>query len=883
MTARLRPFAAVAVLAAAAVSRALAAEAEPPPVPRVALTDLVAKVARAQQEVKGVLAAARRRAAGTGTAAARQPADDGSFVPSLAGSWTQETISLPPRFLADFPQFATLPELSQKLARAANDVRARRGAAVTEDLARDLAKYHQQLADLSEATRSSAALVVSGGVSLGSYQGGFLHYYTQFLLAHRRAVTEGYALDPLTDGGGVRVATGASAGSINTFLSTLTGCRAAVTDPRKSLFWSAWIPVGFHNLIALDRVSFDAVLSQAPLDEAIARIGTLWSERQDLAGWTQACDAVIGLSATRLQAREIDFSPKVSGADRSDALRLKRQTEKFVLHIVGADKGKAPTFSPYRPSSIAIGPGDSPIDMIYPTLGEHALGEPGSLERLSNSFDEVATLLKASAAFPVAFAPVPLRLTIWRHEKAGFVPIEHGTVHFVDGGVLDNTPIGLAIKIEDWLRDRQETVPAQLVFLSSDAVGWMKSTGGSAPEPNARSMLGTYAPFIRDFISTAEQNELLNALENYSSIPRNVPARMMPIAGEQLSHFFAFAEEDFRIFDFFMGMVDAREYLASQQPLAVEVLAAAAGSKGPARTARPLAVDAPEFECFDQHRRMLRQAAVPDIGRIPACARVDANLIALLKASTDLRMQAQTELPAGTGPGIERFLATIQKYGYQYKQLKFRGAPARADTATRALRDSAQSLIQSLGAAQPFLEQYPVSMAGKALANNFEYQAPRWMQNVGVLATGGVEVGLTRFISPWQHFSFGPAALARLVRWETTSFVYNGVPIHPVAVKTVYNLGLRLEYAVGPALQLDLFPGFQADYISERAIWNSYYWAFGWFAQAELVLYQRLYVMGAIYGMPRDTRPDSDLAIEGTTRDWCCRYRIGLGLRFFSL
>jgi hypothetical protein len=362
-----------------------------------------------------------------------------------------------------------------------------------------------------------------------------------------------------------------------------------------------------------------------------------------------------------------------------------------------------------------------------------------------------------------------------------------------------------------------------------------------------------------------------------------VPARMMPIAGEQLSHFFAFAEEDFRIFDFFMGMVDAREYLASQQPLAVELLAAVAGNKSPARTARPLAVDAPEFDCFDQHRRMLRQAAVPDLGRIPACARVDANLIALLKASTDLRMQAQTELPAGTGPGIERFLATIQKYGYRYKQLEYRGAPARADTATRALRDSAQSLIQSLGAAQPFLEQYPVSMVGKALANKFEYQAPRWMQNVGVLATGGVEVGLTRFISPWQRFSFGPAALARLVRWETTSFVYNGVPIHPVAVKTVYNLGLRLEYAVGPALQLDLFPGFQADYISERALWHSYYWAFGWFAQAELVLYQRLYVLGAIYGMPRDTRPDSDLASEGTTREACCRYRIGLGLRFFSL
>src|SRR5262249_34169617 len=156
-----------------------AAGADRAPAPQP--VDLLAKVARAEQDVKAQLAASKPRA--RSTAAARQPADDGSFLPSLAGSWTQEPVSLPPQLLADFPEFAAIPELSQKIARAGNDVRARRSEAVTEDLARDLTAYHKRLADLSEAMGSSAALVVSGGVSLGSYQGGFLHYYTQFLLA----------------------------------------------------------------------------------------------------------------------------------------------------------------------------------------------------------------------------------------------------------------------------------------------------------------------------------------------------------------------------------------------------------------------------------------------------------------------------------------------------------------------------------------------------------------------------------------------------------------------------------------------------------------------------------------------------------------------------
>lgn len=872
----LRPFVVVtaAALALMLAPRPSRAQATPP-----RLTDLAANAAAAQRKLETQAAPAPPPTPAASASPAPAPAPPApGLADAVQSSVAPGGVVLSPRFLADFPRFADLNELARGVAASAAQLRAPGGPAVARRAAGDLAAYRKRLAELADATGSSAALVVSGGVSLGAYQGGFLHYYTQFLLAHSNAVANVYGLRGLTDTGGIRITTGASAGSINAFIAALTRCRAPVADPRLSLFWAAWIPVGFHNLIDLTQVRSDGVLSTAPLDEAIARIGALWTERQQLSSWSQACDAVIGLSATRLQARDIDFS--AGAREAGEALRLKRQTEKFVLRLRG-EAGRAPLMSPFRALPAPDHNGDTAADTVYPTLGEHALGVTGSLEELTNDFPQVSTLLKASAAFPVAFPPVPVKMTVWRRaDGPGFVPVEHGAVRFVDGGVFDNTPIGLALKISGWLRERGDPPPSQLVFLSSDAVGWMRPAGSAQPA-DGHSLLGTYIPFLGDFVTTAEQNELLNALETASSIPRSVPARMMPIAGEQLSHFFAFAEQDFRVFDFFMGMADAREYLAAQHPAAVEVLSAAIGQHAPARDAQPLVVQAPEFHCFDQHRRIMRAGAIPDVTRIAACASVDANLLALLNASTDLRARAQTSLPAGTGPTIDDFVHAIDARGYKYKQLRYRGSPANADTATLALRDHAQDVVHELGWKQPLLEGYPVWMVGKAAANWFEYRAPEWIWNVGILATGGAEVGLTRLFSPYQRLGVGASLFGRLLRWENRVIAVDGDVMSPVVVTSTVSAAARIEYAVGPALQLALVPGAELDYYSHRRPWLPYFHTYGWAAQAEAILYQRLYLQGGVYGALGDSRSDSDLLLVRAERRTCCNARVGLGLRFF--
>jgi hypothetical protein len=252
-----------------------------------------------------------------------------------------------------------------------------------------------------------------------------------------------------------------------------------------------------------------------------------------------------------------------------------------------------------------------------------------------------------------------------------------------------------------------------------------------------------------------------------------------------------------------------------------------------------------------------------------------------LRASEDLLAQAEA-LPPGTVPDIDAFVATIEKHGYRYKQLEYRGRPATAETATLALRDSAQALIQELGSKQPFLQKYPVNVFGKAAANQFEYLAPKVIWNLGVLATGGFEAGVTKLFSPLQRVSLGPSLTGRALRWEQMWVVEDDTRTWDFAIITSLSAGLRLEWAVGPRLQLDLMPGLEVDYASKRQFWRPYYTAFGWSAQVEEVFYQRLYLFQQIYQLPVDTRSNAVEHLEGDSRG-CCPLRGGFGFRFFSL
>src|SRR5262245_2450460 len=90
-------------------------------------------------------------------------------------------------------------------------------------------------AGAAEATQPPASITISGGVSRGPDESGLVYYPVEAMRLNPSAATP-------------RVVTGASAGSVNGFMTILQSCGAAVPDPTGSLLWNAWIPLGLEKL-----------------------------------------------------------------------------------------------------------------------------------------------------------------------------------------------------------------------------------------------------------------------------------------------------------------------------------------------------------------------------------------------------------------------------------------------------------------------------------------------------------------------------------------------------------------------------------------------------------------------------------------------------------
>lgn len=169
---------------------------------------------------------------------------------------------------------------------------------------------------------SPVAFVVSGGVSLGAYEAGFLYAIVEALKRHRDVFD-------------IRVATGASAGSTNGFLSLLASCEPPVPDPTQSLLFSAWKEVGFPRLFDPKDTTPIAAFSRKPLDRLAEKI-----QARFMAGVPTSCDVMLGVSTTRLASQKHVLGP-------DSPLQLPRTEEKFVVRMLGKGNGKPPSLENY--------------------------------------------------------------------------------------------------------------------------------------------------------------------------------------------------------------------------------------------------------------------------------------------------------------------------------------------------------------------------------------------------------------------------------------------------------------------------------------------------------------------------------------------------------
>jgi hypothetical protein len=289
-------------------------------------------------------------------------------------------------------------------------------------------------------------------------------------------------------------------------------------------------------------------------------------------GQLPSCSVDFGFVATHLHPTE---SPVHVRQDGNPILTTKKLKEKFSVRLSSSDASSADS-APGRStlSIVNIGPsGAWKGDQIYYAGLGHKKDVP--LESLMLG-------VRASGAFPTAFPPVPLTYTQYVPGPAGTVLPRKRVATFIDGGILDNTPVGLAVALDAWRGESSRphpqleglipVEPRTYIFLEPLVRSWVRG-GEDQAESGARErdLLNTYLAFARDLLVTTTDAQLTNTAEQFTFVRRerpdwnqprlSVPERHMPITGEQFEHFMAFLERDFRVFDFYVGMADAYAYL----------------------------------------------------------------------------------------------------------------------------------------------------------------------------------------------------------------------------------------------------------------------------------------------------------------------------------
>jgi hypothetical protein len=405
----------------------------------------------------------------------------------------------------------------------------RRHAAVATGLLLAIAAPQVQAAPLP------ASITIAGGVSLGAYEAGLVYYTLE-------AVRANPGLSEL------KLATGASAGSVNGFMSILQMCGTARPDPRESLFWKAWIPLGLADLTQPGKANPTAAFSRAAFDKPLDLIGKAWAT-----GLRADCDVVFGVSVTRLHPRMVSL--------KGERLQLPRVEEHFQVRVQGRGPGKAPRLTNY----------------VDPTWeGEQALlveGKDGEVPMAA-----LVDALFASTAFPGAFPPQPVRHCIVSASKGTWPGCPESAARndaFVDGGVFDNTPVRLASKLAAsglqlgegparWL-DRPDLghgeIPGKMVFtyVSTD-VRTFPAADRAAEGKIPSTLLGIVGDVGASFYDSARAKNLLYVAEEDPVFFERlvIPERHLPAASSPLGAFFGFFETGLREFDFALGMYDAR-------------------------------------------------------------------------------------------------------------------------------------------------------------------------------------------------------------------------------------------------------------------------------------------------------------------------------------
>ena len=507
------------------------------------------------------------------------------------------------------------------------------------------------------------ALTISGGATLGVHEAGYLYLLTEAL---RRA----------DDAPRLALATGASAGSVNTLLAVLGACQPAIDAPADSPGWALWVDNGLADLQDPGFSSPVSLFSQRALFEQRAVVAQAWA-----AGLDADCDVVVSLPVTRLRSVEVAVS---------DALAFPRQTQRFVVRVQGHGPGRPPTLQSVRdPASYGL-PFTGDVDADLRLLWQ---------------------VVVASAAFPGAFAPVTIG---YCEPLADTCDAPTASAAFIDGGVFDNVPLRMAHRLT------ADLPQVRHVYLDP-AIRSYPEPSHAAPAGSDLSLGSFLADFASGFVAQARTHELFALAEQDPDVfhQTEVALSRAPQAGAHLQNFFGMFDRDLRAFDHALGMFDAWSDLARVTGLAEPPPALAARWDDPSWTA-PACVrgwyerdPALQARCSGPEWHDLRVLIAVSLARVYSTCQGLSPALPAVRAHPHCAAAADGALPptvvAGLGdpadalkrPGeddLTHALRLMAAFGYAWDDLGLRAEDARR--APGVMADHLDTSLRGLARAQ---------------------------------------------------------------------------------------------------------------------------------------------------------------------------------------
>lgn len=387
----------------------------------------------------------------------------------------------------------------------------------------------------------------TGAISEGAYQAGVNWALIEFIKRTRydSAYRSRLELPEIT----VAAMTGASAGNINVVLGAVEYCDSSLSRaPQRSLLWRMWVESGWDDLFPADR---DRGPDGGILDRSRIHARLLNALRSDMDGrsFDPRCNVPIGVVVTRVRPGQLVYDVNVTVDNQRYVGLLEARILNGRLRFV-------------RPRDVLLGARELGAQLVLPAGSEDVI----DLER-------VFSLVEASSAYPLAFAPVRIHYLepdcLLNTPRPPGCTTEH-TAPFMDGGVFDNKPISLAVAMSKKLDVPRERV----IYVNPDAARaklerYLEWRALHVDE-DVPGGLGALLAFAGGAIPSARSYELQTFIRQQAALPDSLRAairsstRAHSIVGEHLGFFAAFLGRPFREFDFYAGVSDGMQFIASE-------------------------------------------------------------------------------------------------------------------------------------------------------------------------------------------------------------------------------------------------------------------------------------------------------------------------------